>query len=74
MSDLETKIAKLDLAPNDILVVKVTHHVISRAMADSLKAGIKDALGPEHAATRVLILDRGMELSVLTKAEIEDRA
>lgn len=74
LNDIETKIAKLELAPGDILVLKVGVHAFTPTMAENLRQQVKQALGPDHIDTRVLLLDRGMELSVLTKAQIEERA
>ena len=61
--DLELRIARLELAPGDVLVVKSAmqpaHHVLA---------------APVTAGARVLYITPEVELSVLTKAEIEARA
>lgn len=67
--ELEFKIAKLALAPNDILVLRVEH-----LLSDKMVADIKTVLKESAPGHKVIVLDRSMELSVLTAAEIEKRA
>lgn len=69
IDDIEFKIARLDLRPGDILVVKFPH-LLSMAQARSMQAIIQ-RVAPDH---RSLILERGMDLAILTAAEIEGRS
>lgn len=62
MDDREYQIARLSLEPGDILVVKT----------DRPKPGHWQDFLPH--GVRVLFIPNDMELSVLTKAEIEARA
>lgn len=61
--DWEYRIAKLELAPGDILVVKCSklpnHEVLSTVVPNGV---------------RILYVPPDVELSVLTRAEIEERA
>lgn len=64
LEDWEFRIAKLELASGDVLVVKTAsdpgaHEVLSRLVPPGVK---------------VLYIPPDMELSVLTRAEIEERA
>lgn len=67
--DLEFKIARLDLRPGDIVVLK-SPKAISKQQADGMRQIIPEALGGHKA----LILDNGMDIAVLTAAEIAERA
>lgn len=63
------EIGKLQLAPGDVLVVKT-----DRATSTEATARIRKHLAgllPQGVTT--LIIDRGVNLSVLTKTEIEER-
>ncbi len=66
--DIEFKIARLELRPGDVLVVR-TKQRLSRAQIDRLADLIKPAIGSH----RCLILDSDTDLAVLTPAEIEAR-
>jgi hypothetical protein len=62
-------IAKLSLAPGDILVVKVHQRI-----AQETFNRISDYFSQQAPGHRVLILDRDLDLSVLTKADVEKLA
>ncbi len=66
----ELEIGKLSLAPGDVLVIR-TDRVISREAAERLKESAAPLLPP---GVKCLVIEAGMELSVLTRAEIEARA
>jgi hypothetical protein len=59
----EFRIAKLELAPGDVLVVKGPTPPEWRAMSAIVPPGV-----------RLLIIPPEVELSVLTRAEIEEKA
>jgi hypothetical protein len=63
----DAEIGKLDLAPGDILVVKVDRMIPSET-ADRIAAHVKPKL-PD--GVQVLVIDPAIELSVLTRAEID---
>jgi hypothetical protein len=69
IDDIEFKIARLDLRPGDILVVRCPF-LITDTTALRLGAAVREATGGHRA----LILDGGMDLAVLTAAEIEARS
>lgn len=69
LADLEFQIAKLQLAPGDILVAKFGQGLTFEA-AQAVREQFCGAV-PGH---RVLIIDCDLDLSVLTRAEIESRA
>lgn len=69
VDDIEFKISRLDLRPGDILVVRCPF-LITAATAARLAAAVKEATGGHRA----LILDGGMDLAILTAAEIEARS
>lgn len=66
---LEYRIAKLQLRPGDVLVVKVDH-TISAEIGGRIREHFERTVGPDR---KVLILDNSIDLSVLTKADIEKR-
>ena len=68
--DLEFRIAKLQLAPGDVLVVKSNKRVTPEAI-ENAKRLMVHVLPPE---VRWMFIDPEIELSVLTRAEIEARA
>jgi hypothetical protein len=70
MDDLEFRIAKLELKPGDILVVKIDAHLSDTNRA-VLRAQWEPLIPGGH---KMLILDRSIELSVLTQSDIEARA
>jgi hypothetical protein len=63
----ECEIAKLSLAPGDVLVAKFD--VILSDQSASRAREVLTRCIPD--GQKVLILDRGVDLSVLTRAEIE---
>lgn len=69
MENLEFRIAKLSLDPGDVLVVKVDK-IITAEVAAMIKKQVFEATGNR----RVLVLDKNIDLAVLTSSEIEARA
>lgn len=69
--DLEFHIAKLDLAPGDILVVK-TDKPLTREAAQGIRETFKRIM--PSGANKTLIIEPGIELSKLTQSEIAERA
>lgn len=65
----EFQIAKLGLRAGDVLVVKVDR-VVSDEMAARIKAMAADALPPD---VKTLVIDRQIDLAVLTAEEIHKR-
>ena len=66
----ETVVAKMNLAPGDILVVKVNHHIPAEAhvrIRDKMAAILPDGV-------QCIVIDSSVDLSVLTRAEIEAKA
>jgi hypothetical protein len=63
------EIGKLQLKDGDVLVVK-TDRPMSHDAAERTRKHLKGLL-PRDVA--IMIIDRGVELSVLTKTEIEER-
>jgi len=73
MSELEIKaveIAKLQLAPGDIVLLKV-NEILAADQVDHLRKMMLPLLPND---VRCLVLSRGMDVSVLTKAEVERMA
>ena len=70
--ELEYRIGKLELRPGDVVVVKVDRRHLTPEVAQRLHAAVRTALSDDER-NKVLILDAEVELSVLTKAEIEAR-
>lgn len=66
--EIEMAVKKLQLTPGDVVVLKVNAH-LSHEGRKRLSEIVSQVV-PEH---RHLILERDMELAVLTKAEIEAR-
>ena len=60
------EIAKLDLAPGDILVVKTDAH-LSRDVAESIRA----ATGRILPETKCIILDGGIDITVLRRIDVD---
>ena len=68
MADIDTfQIAKLDLAPGDILVVRSTHP-ITQAACERVLELVSKVVGNEQ---RVLILGHDIDLAVLTRPALE---
>lgn len=63
MEDMELRIARLDLASGDVLVVQTDRQPQNDVFHNLVPAGVK-----------VLYIPNDVTLSVLTKAEIESRA
>lgn len=69
IDDLEFKIARLDLQPGDILVLKCKQH-LPREACDR----IRDMMKNVTAGHKTIVLDGGLEIAILTAAEIAERA
>jgi len=69
MVDLDFEIKRLRLSAGDVVVMK-TDAVISAEMAAQIQKDLLEAL-PAELGCKVLILTRGMELSVLTAQQIK---
>lgn len=65
----EFHIARLDLRPGDVLVVKSR-----RPLSVQDCERIRQILKQEAVGHRVMVLDDGLDLAVLTAAEIVERA
>jgi hypothetical protein len=63
MELITAQIARLELKPTDVLVVRmVGHGPLSNRVADIIRAQLRDALGTDR---KVLVCDESMELSIL---------
>jgi len=69
VSSFEFRIGRLDLRPGDVLVVKCSG-VLSTEMAGRVARIMRERL----PTTPIIIIDRQIDLAVLTKEEIEARA
>lgn len=70
MPTMSTVIAKLSVKAGDVVVLKSSEH-----LSDVTYARIQNFVQPFLPdGVKVLILDRSLELSVLTREEIESRA
>ncbi len=67
--DIEFNIARLDLRPGDILVVKLKDRVNTAALTHW-----REGLGHILPDNKCMILEGGADLAVLTAAEIAERA
>lgn len=67
--DLQFKIARLELRPGDILVVRAPMRLPSETVAR-----LRDMVRQAAPNVRAMVLDAGLDLSVLTAAEIAERA
>lgn len=70
MDELELRIARLELGPGDMIILQADK-ILSREQADRIREYVRLAVGNDR---RVLLLSGGIELSVLTKTEIDARA
>lgn len=61
---LKFEIAKLDLRPGDVLVARALAHLPSEAAGR-----IRAYIARELPGTKVLVIDAGLELSVVSKSE-----
>lgn len=68
--DLEFKIAKLDLGPRDILVVKSDTHFALEQVAYLRRMFEEDA----KISNKIMIIGPELDLAVLTRSEIEEHA
>ncbi len=66
--EIEFKIARLEMKPGDVLVIRSKER-LPRVMIDRLG----DLVKPILRGNKCLILDGGLDLAVLTPAEIEAR-
>lgn len=66
----DIEVAKLKLAPGDILVARADRPITAQ-QADRLREGMKRVL-PD--GVKCMVIDPRLELSVLTRAEIEAKA
>lgn len=69
MDDIEFKIARLDLRPGDILVIRCKQHLPMETIAR-----MRAAFLPVTKDHKIMVLDGDMDLAVLTAAEIEARS
>lgn len=69
MSTSEFEVARLRVEPGDVVVVKV-HAVISGDVAGRIKDQISSQLPPK---TPMILIDKNVDLMVLTRADIEKR-
>lgn len=69
IEDIEFKIARLDLRPGDILVVKCE----TKLTADMARR-MQEVITRVTRGHRTLILEKGTDLAILTAAEIEARS
>lgn len=69
-NNLTIRIAKLAFKPGDVLVLKIDSHLTMEA-----KKYLQSVFEPRlPAGVKMMVLERGMDLSVLTQAEIEHRS
>lgn len=69
--DLDVR--RLRLQPGDVLVFRLREHAPSSAVARA-RDSIEAALARIGVPNRYLLLDAGIDLSVLTREEIDSRA
>jgi hypothetical protein len=62
--ELQTRIRKLALAPNDVVVIS-TNHLLSAQQKALMIAEIRNAIDYGDPTRRVLVLDGGLEIDVL---------
>jgi len=70
LDDVEFEVTKLTLGPDDMLAVRPTKS-ISSVMATELRAQLERRL---NLAGRVVVVDAGLELAVITKADAKRAA
>ena len=70
LNDVEFEVTKLTLGPDDMLAVRPTKS-ISSVMASELRAQLERRL---NLPGRVVVLDAGLELAVITKADAKRAA
>lgn len=67
---IEFQIGRLALGPDDVLVVR-SKEKLSLSYAERIREKVATVVGSAH---RVLVLEGGLELAVLTRAEIEAKS
>ena len=70
LDDVEFDVTKVTLGPDDMLAVRPTKS-ISSVMASELRAQLERRL---NLPGRVVVLDAGLELAVITKADAKRAA
>ena len=70
LDDVEFEVTRLALGPDDMLAVRPTKS-ISSVMASELRAQLERRL---NLLGRVVVLDAGLELAVITKADAKRAA
>jgi hypothetical protein len=70
LDDVEFEVTKLTLGPDDMLAVRPTKS-ISSIMASELRAQLERRF---NLPGRVVVLDAGLELAVMTKADAKRAA
>ena len=70
LDDVEFEVTKFTLGPDDMLAVRPTKS-ISSVMATELRAQLERRL---NLFGRVLVLDAGLELSVMSKSDVKRAA
>ena len=70
LDDVEFEVTKLTLGPDDMLAVRPTKS-ISSVMATELRAQLERRL---NLPGRVVVFDAGLELAVITKADVQSEA
>ena len=70
LDDVEFEVTKFTLGPDDMLAVRPTKS-ISPVMASELRAQLERRL---NLAGRVVVLDAGLELAIITKADAKRAA
>jgi hypothetical protein len=68
LSDLEFKVGRLDLKPGDLLVAKFKERLPQTAIGR-----IRESFNAVIPGVKVLVLENGADLAILTAAEIEAR-
>lgn len=65
--DIEFKIARLELGPDDILVVRVDERHLSTKMVHRLREILHQATG----GRKCLVIEKGLDLAVLAQNEMD---
>lgn len=71
-ADPDYQLARLHLEPGDILVVKIHDQIQDEAHIERIRANAKLLFG--DACPAILVLDANVDLSILTRTEIESRS
>lgn len=67
-SDVDFRIAKLELGPSDYLAIKVRGTLSMEA-----QARLRDQFANVGIKNRVLVMDDNLDLAVLSRSEVEDQ-